>query len=105
MTKVMADYLNDSKTKPVLIEFWASSCAICKTIEDDLNTFVKEYASKIDFVKIDSPENMPLVVEFDVYNSPTFFILKDGAVLHKFKGDCFDKVKETLRTMTLYGVI
>ena len=94
--KVMSDYLNDSKKMPILIEFWASTCAICKTIEDDLNAFIKTQAGKIEFVKIDSPENMPLVVEFDVYNSPTFFILKDGVVLHKFKGDCFNKVKDAV---------
>jgi len=105
MTKVMNDYLNDSKVKPILIEFWSPGCAICKTIEGDLNNLVNELAGKVEFVKIDSPENMPLLIEFDVYSSPTFFILKDGAILQKFKGDSFGKVKEALRTMVLYGVL
>jgi thioredoxin-like negative regulator of GroEL len=99
MPKTMSEYLNDSKTKPIFIEFWAPTCAICKTIEEDLNAFVKENLSKFDFVKIDSPENMALVEEFDVYNSPTFFVLKSGAVLQKFKGTEFNKVKELLGGM------
>lgn len=97
--KTMKEYLEDSKKKPILIEFWAPTCTICKTIEDDLNTFVKENAQKFDFVKVDSPQNMALVEEFDVYNSPTFFVLTNGAILQKFKGDSFNKVKE------LFGVV
>jgi len=99
MTKTVSDYLNDSKTKPILIEFWAPTCAICKTIEEDLSNFVKENEGKFSFVKIDSPEEMDLVIEFDVYSSPTFFILKDGIVLQKFKGDCFNAVKDALNTL------
>ena len=95
----MIHYLELSKVKPILIEFISPGCTICASIESDVEEFEKEIGDKWDFVKIDASKNAQLIIDFDIYGSPTFIIIKDGMILNKFKGGSFDKVKETIRSM------
>lgn len=95
----MAHYLESSKVKPILLEFISPGCTICASIESDVEEFEKEIVDKWNFIKIDASTNMQLVIDFDIYGSPTFIIIKDGIILNKFKGNSFDKVKETIRSI------
>jgi thioredoxin 1 len=95
----MGYYLESSKTKPILLEFTSPGCTICETLAPDIEEFEKEIAEKWNFIKIDASKNMQLVIDFDIYGSPTFIIIKDGNVLNKFKGNSFDKVKEVIRSI------
>jgi thioredoxin-like negative regulator of GroEL len=95
----MSYYLEALKTKPILIEFTSPGCTICASIESDVEEFEKEISANWRFVKIDASVNMPLVVEFDVYGSPTFIVIKGGQVLKKFKGNTFDDAKDFIRDL------
>jgi len=92
-------YLESSKLKPILIEFTSPGCTICQSLVPEIEDFEKEIADKWNFIKIDASKNMQLVIDFDIYGSPTFIIIKDGVILNKFKGNSFDKVKETIRSI------
>jgi len=95
----MVDFLDNSMSVPILLEFWTPWCAICQSIEPDVVAFEKEISKDWRFVKIDASTCMPLVVEFDVYGSPTFIVIKSGQVLKKFKGNTFDDVKDFIRSL------
>lgn len=93
------DILEDSKTTPILLEFWAPWCTICNTIKDDVDSFAEEISDKWKFVKIDASKNMDLANEADVFGLPTFMILKEGKILKSFSGNTFGEVCEVIRSL------
>ena len=95
----MVDFLDSSLNMPILLEFWTPWCTICQSIEPDVVEFEKEISANWRFVKIDASINTPLVLEFDIYGSPTFIIIKGGQVIKKFKGNTFDDVKDFVRAL------
>jgi putative thioredoxin len=92
--------LNDSRARPILIEFLTPWCTICNTIMGEVDKFSTEISGKWKFLKIDASKNMPLAEEFDVYESPTFIIIKDGTVLDSFSGNCLSQVIDRIRSLS-----
>ena len=72
------DVLNSSK--PVLVDFWAEWCGPCRTIAPSLEELSKEYAGKLEIVKVNIDENPMTPSQFGVRGIPTLLIFKDGKV-------------------------
>ena len=58
--------------RPVLVEFWSPTCAVCKAMEPRLKLVVEDFWDRVDFFKVDVTEDADLVWAYDVMSTPTF---------------------------------
>ncbi len=77
--------------RPVLVEFWSPTCAVCKTMEPRLQRVVEDYVDRTDFFRVDVTENEDLVWAYEVMSTPTFIAFRDSEPV----GALFDEVDRT----------
>ena len=72
--------LEDNKDKLLVVDFWAPWCGPCRMLAPTLEQVAKDYAGKIQLVKVnvDEMENQQLAMQFQVSSIPTMAFIKDG---------------------------
>ena len=89
-TKAVTDSSFESdvlkSSKPVLVDYWAEWCGPCRQVAPVLEEIAKEYASKIDIVKLNVDENPEVVRTYGIMNIPTLTVFKDGQVVKEIVG-------------------
>src|SRR5512138_1107569 len=75
-----------SKTKPVLVDFWASWCPPCRMMAPIIEELAKEYEGKAFVGKYNVEESAGVAEKMGVQSIPAFFILKDGKVADQWVG-------------------
>jgi thioredoxin 1 len=78
------DVLKNSK--PVLVDYWAEWCGPCRQVAPVLEEIAKEYAGKIEIVKLNVDENPDVVRTYGIMNIPTLTVFKDGQVVKEIVG-------------------
>ncbi|XAR53233.1 Monodehydroascorbate reductase (NADH) [Bertholletia excelsa] len=69
----------------MVIDFTASWCVLCRTMEPAINEFAAKYTD-VQFIKIDVDESMHVANEFGFQSMPTFLLIKKGRVVDKITG-------------------
>lgn len=64
--------------RPVLVEFWSPTCAVCMTMEQRLQRVVEDYVDRADLFRVDVTENEDLVWAYEVMSTPTFIAYRDS---------------------------
>jgi thioredoxin len=89
-TKAVTDSTFESdvlkSSKPVLVDYWAEWCGPCRQVAPVLEEIAKEYASKIEIVKLNVDENPEVVRTYGIMNIPTLTVFKDGQVVKEIVG-------------------
>jgi thioredoxin 1 len=89
-TKAVTDSSFESdvlkSSKPVLVDYWAEWCGPCRQVGPVLEEIAKEYASKIEIVKLNVDENPEVVRTYGIMNIPTLTVFKDGQVVKEIVG-------------------
>ena len=71
---------------PVLVDFTASWCGPCKTMNPIINDLAKEIGDDARILKVDIDKNPSTASKYQVRSVPTFLIIKKGVVVWRQSG-------------------
>ena len=80
------DVIEQSKTHPVVVDFWADWCAPCKTLTPVLEKAIGDREGEIVLAKVDTDANPDLAMRYDVRGIPNVKAFRDGQVVDEFVG-------------------
>ncbi len=76
---------------PVLVDFWATWCAPCRSLAPILETVAKEYRGKVKILKMNIENNQNVPLQYNVRGIPTVMLFKDGHNIETKIGGHFSK--------------
>jgi len=80
------DDLVKQKDGPILVDFWASWCAPCKTVAPALDELADEMAGQAHVGKVNVDDNGDLANRFGIRSIPTLVVFKNGKVVDQLIG-------------------
>ncbi len=78
--------LEESKHRPVVVDFWAPWCGPCKSLKPILEKLAAEYGGKFLLAKINSDDNQELAARYGVRGIPSVKAFVDGEPVDEFSG-------------------
>jgi len=63
---------------PVLVDFWASSCAPCKAVDPILERVAETYAKRARVAKLQVDQNPGIRSRYEIQGVPTFVLFVGG---------------------------
>lgn len=78
--------LEESKTRPVVVDFWAPWCGPCKSLKPILEKLAAEYDGKFLLAKVNSDDNQELATRFGVRGIPSVKAFINGEPVDEFSG-------------------
>ena len=81
-----ADAIEASKSKPVLVDFYADWCAPCKMQGPIIEEVAKEIGDEAVVGKLNTEEAMRTASKYGIMSIPTLAIFKDGKMVDKIIG-------------------
>ena len=78
--------IEQSKTVPVLVDFWAEWCGPCRALKPVLEKLATEYQGKFILAKVNSDENQELAQHFGVRGIPNVKAFVGGKLVNEFSG-------------------
>ena len=82
----MNDVIEQSKTVPVIVDFWAPWCGPCKQLTPLLEKLVSQGGGIVKLVKVNVDDNQQLAAQLQVQSVPTVFGFKNGQPVDAFAG-------------------
>ena len=79
-----ADVLQSDK--PILVDFWAEWCGLCRAVGPILDQIADEHGDKIDIVKLNVDENPQIAAKYMITSIPALKVYKGGEVVKTIIG-------------------
>lgn len=70
-------------TTPVLVNFWAPWCGICRLITPLLSRFQADWGTQVKIVSINADESLKLSSTYRLTTLPTLLFFDNGKVIHR----------------------
>ncbi len=68
---------------PVLVNFWAPWCGLCRRITPILQGFQSDWISSVKVVSVNADENLKLANTYRLTTLPTLLLIRDGEVTYR----------------------
>jgi thioredoxin 1 len=94
------EVLNSSM--PVLVDFGAPWCGLCRVIAPLLREFQAEWNGQVKLVRVNADENLKLATTYRIKSLPTLLLFENGQVIQRL--DHFqnrDEVRMALKTLMI----
>lgn len=82
----MADVIQESRTQPVVVDFWAPWCGPCRTLAPMIEKAVRAAKGKVRLVKVNIDENPAVAGQLGVRSIPAVFAFDKGRPVDGFMG-------------------
>ncbi|UTW59017.1 tetratricopeptide repeat protein [Kordiimonas sp. SCSIO 12603] len=80
------DVIEASKTRPVIVDFWADWCTPCKQLMPALEQAVNAAGGTVALVKVNADQNQTLCAQLQVQSLPTVLAFWQGQPVDGFQG-------------------
>ncbi len=80
------DVIEESKTRPVLVDFWAPWCGPCKQLTPVLEKVVRAAKGKVKLVKMDIDKDPAIPGQLGIQSIPAVFAFVNGQPVDGFMG-------------------
>ncbi len=88
----------DAQT-PVLVNFWAPWCGICRFLNPVLNRFQGEWGQTVKVVSINADQSLKLANAYRLRTLPTVILFDRGRVQHRIEG--FHSAEDLYRQLSV----
>ena len=89
--------IDESFSRPVVIDFWADWCGPCKNLMPVLEKLANEYAGAFLLAKVNADDQQIISSQFGVRSLPTVMIMQNGQPIDGFTGALSEvQVREVL---------
>lgn len=78
--------IETSYARPVLVDFWATWCAPCRSLAPIIDTLADKLDGALAVVKVDSDAESALAGQFAVRSLPTLLLFRDGKPVDQVVG-------------------
>jgi putative thioredoxin len=82
----MKDVIEESRTQPVLVDFWAPWCGPCKTLTPTIEKVVRAAKGKVKLVKMNIDDHPQVAQQLGIQSIPTVFAFVNGQPVDGFMG-------------------
>jgi thioredoxin 1 len=73
---------------PVLVDFWAAWCGPCRMIAPAVEEFSRDFAGRMQVVKLDVDANHNTASRFAIRSIPSLLFFKQGHLVNQIIGAC-----------------
>ena len=80
------DYILQSSTVPVIVDFWASWCGPCRMMAPNFAEASRNLVPKVQFVKVNTEENPQISARYGIRSIPTMIVFKNGVEVDRVSG-------------------
>jgi len=71
---------------PVLVDFWASWCAPCRSVAPIVDALAEAYEGKVKVGKVNVDENPAIPSRYGIRGIPTIMLFKEGKLIDQVVG-------------------
>jgi putative thioredoxin len=82
----MADVVEASADKPVLVDFWAPWCGPCQSVMPMLERLADEYGGRFVLAKVNTDEQQQIATHFGIRSIPTMMLIHNREVAEQLVG-------------------
>jgi len=82
----MKDVVEESKTRPVLVDFWAPWCGPCKTLGPVIEKVVRAAKGKVKLAKMNIDEHPQVAQQLGIQSIPAVYAFSNGQPVDGFVG-------------------